>query len=58
MHFATMSQWLSPAKMDFACSAHYLDHIDALNLNVEQQTLLKEIPDATFKESVRDFMVN
>jgi hypothetical protein len=58
MHFATMSQWLSPAKIDFACSAHYLDHIDALNLTAEQQALLKEIPDATFKESVRDFMVN
>jgi methyltransferase-like protein len=58
MHFATMSQWLSPAKIDFACSAHYLDHIDALNLSAEQQRLLKEIPDATFKESVRDFMVN
>jgi hypothetical protein len=58
MHFATMSQWLSPAKIDFACSAHYLDHIDVLNLSTEQQALLKEIPDATFKESVRDFMVN
>jgi hypothetical protein len=58
MHFATMSQWLSPAKIDFACSAHYLDHIDAVNLSAQQQALIKEIPDATFKESVRDFMVN
>ena len=58
MHFATMSQWLSPAKIDFACSAHYLDHIAAVNLSAQQQALLKEIPDATFKESVRDFMVN
>jgi hypothetical protein len=58
MHFATMSQWLSPAKIDFACSAYYLDHIDAVNLSAQQQALLKEIPDATFKESVRDFMVN
>jgi methyltransferase-like protein len=58
MHFATMSQWLSPAKISFACSAHYLDHIDAINLTAEQQTMLKEITDSTFKESVRDFMVN
>ena len=58
MYFATMSQWLSPAKIDFACSSHYLDHIDALNLTAEQQNLVKEIPDVTFKESVRDFMVN
>jgi hypothetical protein len=58
MHFATMSEWLTPAKISFACSAHYLDHIDAVNLTAEQQALLKEIPDPTFKESVRDFMVN
>jgi hypothetical protein len=58
MHFATLSEWLSPAKMSYACSAHYLDHIDAINLTAEQQSLLEEIPDPTFRESVRDFMVN
>ena len=58
MHFATMSDWLSPAKISFACSAHYLDHIDAVNLTADQQALLKEISDPNFKESVRDFMVN
>ena len=58
MYFATMSQWLSPAKLSFACSAHYLDHINAVNLSPEQQAMLKEIPDPTFKQSVRDFMVN
>jgi SAM-dependent methyltransferase len=58
MHFATMAQWLEPAKISYACSAHYLDHVDAVNLSAEQQTLLKEIPDAMFRETVRDFMVN
>lgn len=58
MHFATMADWLSPAKVSYACSAHYLDHIDAVNLTAEQQAFLKEIPDAMFRESVRDFMVN
>ena len=58
MHFATMSQWLSPAKIDFACSANYLEHIDAINLTTGQQAMIKEITDPTFKESVRDFMVN
>ncbi len=58
MHFATMAEWLEPAKLSYACSAHYLDHIDALNLTVEQQNFLKEIPDSMFRESVRDFMVN
>ena len=58
MHFATMADWLEPAKLGYACSANYLDHIDAVNLTAEQQAFLKEIPDAMFRESVRDFMVN
>lgn len=58
MHFATLAQWLEPAKVGFACSANYMDHTDAVNLTAEQQQFLKEIPDAMFRESVRDFMVN
>jgi SAM-dependent methyltransferase len=58
MHFATMAQWLAPAKLQFACSAHVLDHIDAVNLGAEQQAFLKDIPDSMFRQSVRDFMVN
>ncbi len=58
MHFATMAEWLESAKLGYACSAHYLDHIDAANLTAEQQVFLSEIPDVMLRESVRDFMVN
>ncbi len=58
MHFATMAKWLEPAKLSYACSVNYLDFVDAVNLTAEQQVFLKEIPDAMFRESVRDFMVN
>lgn len=58
MHFATMADWLEPAKLQYACSAHYLDHIDALNLSADQQALLQEIPDPMFRESVCDFITN
>ncbi|WP_333873182.1 class I SAM-dependent methyltransferase [Methylobacter sp.] len=58
MSFSRMKQWLIPAKLDYACSAHYHDHINALNLTAEQQKLLGEIPDAMFRETVRDFCVN
>jgi SAM-dependent methyltransferase len=58
MPFSKMAQWLGPAKVDFACSADYLVHIDPINLTAEQQALLKEIPDAMFQQTVRDFMVN
>jgi SAM-dependent methyltransferase len=58
MPFSRMAQWLGPAKVGFACNADYLGHVDAVNLTAEQQALLKEIPDAMFRETVRDFMVN
>jgi hypothetical protein len=58
MHFATMASTLEPAKLQYACSAHYLDAIPAINLSQEQQALLNEIPDGTFRETVRDFMTN
>ena len=58
MSFSSMRGWLEGAKLSYACSAHLLDHVDALNLTQDQQTLLKEIPDPMFRETVRDFMVN
>lgn len=58
MHFGTMAEWLAPAKVNYACSAHYVDHIGAINLTAEQQAFLTEIPDVLFRETVRDFMIN
>ena len=58
MHFATMATWLEPAKLNFACSAQFLDHVEAVNLSKPQQVFLDEIPDAGLRQSVRDFMVN
>jgi SAM-dependent methyltransferase len=57
MPFSKMAQWLSAAKLDFACSANYLDNVNALNFTAEQQALLKDIPDAMFNQTVRDFIV-
>ncbi len=58
MYFATLAEWLAPAKLEYACSAHYTDHIDSVNLPTEQQAVLKALPDRLFRESVRDFMIN
>lgn len=58
MSFAKMGEWLGGAKLSYACSANYFDHVDALNLSPQQQTLLKEIPDPMFRQTVRDFCVN
>ena len=56
--FAEMARVLEAAKLTYACSAHYLDHIEVLNLTNEQQTFLTDIPDPMFRQTVRDFMVN
>jgi SAM-dependent methyltransferase len=58
MAFAKMAQWLAPAKVQWACSANYLDAIDAVNLTAEQQSLLADIPDPMFCQTTRDFCVN
>ncbi len=58
MHFGTMAVWMESAKLTYACSAHYLDYVDAVNLTTEQQAFLKDIHDPMFKQTVRDFMVN
>ncbi|MCD9473069.1 methyltransferase, partial [Photobacterium phosphoreum] len=58
MHFTTMGKWLADAKVQYTCSANYLDHIDAINLTAEQQEFLKDIPDLMLRETTRDFMVN
>lgn len=58
MHFATMAEWLEGAKVQFACSANYMDAIDVVNLTAEQQAFLKEIPDPMFRQTTRDFCVN
>ena len=58
MYFATVADKLKSAKVEFVCSAHYLDFIDVINLTPDQSKLLNEIQDSYFKESTRDFMVN
>lgn len=58
MHFSTMAQWLERAKLDYACSAIYLDQLNSVNLTEDQIKFLNEVPDVLLKESVRDFLVN
>jgi hypothetical protein len=58
MYFADMAKWLADAKMTFACSANYLDHINPINFTPEQAQLLADIPDRMLVETTRDFLVN
>lgn len=58
MHFATMAKWLEPAKVQFACSANFLENFDAINFTPEQQIFLDQITDPIFRETCKDFMTN
>jgi hypothetical protein len=58
MSFASMNSFLSETKLSYVCSAHYLDHVDAANLSDEQAAFLNEIPDPSFKETVRDLLTS
>jgi len=58
MAFADVTRALSSAKLQWACSAHYLDAVDAINLTEDQQRFLAGIPDPMFRQTVRDFCVN
>lgn len=58
MYFTDMAGYLEPAKLSFAASAHFNDYLDAINLTADHQALLKDIQDANFRQTVRDFMVS
>lgn len=58
MHFAAMADWLAPAKVAFAGSAHLLDHLAAINFTADQQKLLDGVRDPVLRETLRDFLVN
>lgn len=58
MYFSAMAELLEPAKIQYACSAHYTDHIDGVNMTEAQQALLAGISDQKFRETTRDFIVN
>lgn len=56
--FSKMAEWLKPAKVQWACSANYLDAVDAVHLNTDQQALLAGIADPVLRQTTRDFCVN
>jgi len=58
MSFSRMKEWLSAAKLQFACSAHFQDHLEAINITPEQQKFLAAIPDPMFRQTVLDFFTN
>jgi len=58
MFFSQVAEQLTGARLQFACSASLLEHVDLLHLSAEQQVLLQGIEDPLMRQSTRDLMVN
>lgn len=58
MHLSEVALQLASAKLQFACSASYLDSFDQMHITTEQKQVLDTIPDQLLREGVRDVMVN
>lgn len=58
MYFAQVAAMLGAAKLQFACSANYHEHVPAICVSPEQKKMLDETVDPNFRETVRDYMVN
>jgi SAM-dependent methyltransferase len=58
MYFSEVAEVLSGVKLNYACSAHFLDHVDTLNLSEAQQQYLRTISDPVLQQTARDFLLN
>ena len=58
MYFTDVVDALTPAKLDWACTAAPLDVLDGVNLSSEGQAFLATIEHPIMREQVRDYFVN
>ncbi|TBW36583.1 methyltransferase domain-containing protein [Siculibacillus lacustris] len=58
MHFAEVAEELAGAKLGYACSAAFFDHVDVLTHGEEQIRILESIRDVADRETMRDFFSN
>src|SRR5690606_27306962 len=58
MYFTDVVDALSPAKLDYACTATPLDTVDAVNLGPDGLKFLNTIDHPLLREQARDYFVN
>lgn len=58
MSFLDMSRWLDGAKLDFACSANFLEQVPNLTATSDQREFVNGIPDPMLRHQLIDFMSN
>lgn len=58
MYFAEVENWLSAAKLSFACFAHGVENFAVCQFDEAQTAFLNQIPSASFAQTVGDFLTN
>ncbi|HUZ12216.1 MAG TPA: class I SAM-dependent methyltransferase [Caulobacteraceae bacterium] len=58
MYFSDVHDWLSSAKLGYACAANTLEQIDGFNLTPPQREIVAQIPYTVLRETVRDYLLN
>ena len=58
MSFLDMARWLEQAKLGYACSANFLEHVPSLTMTSEQRKFVDGIPDPMLRHQLLDFMLN
>ncbi|WEF32941.1 class I SAM-dependent methyltransferase [Pseudoduganella chitinolytica] len=58
MSFPQVRQWLEPAKLDFACSATYIEHVESIILTPDQAEVLNTLTDPALRQLALDFVLN
>ncbi|UOP00832.1 class I SAM-dependent methyltransferase [Kingella potus] len=58
MYFSQIAQWLSDAKLSYACSTHYLEDFADCLFDSEQQAFFNGISRPDFAQTVKDYMLN
>lgn len=56
--FSSVASILEGAKLEYVCSANYLEHVDEINFTQDQRNLLSSIKEPMLRESIRDFILN
>ena len=58
MHFSDVAELLTEAKLEFSASATFSDLVDDITFTAKQRQFLSEIPEATLRETTKDFILN
>ncbi|WP_130471597.1 class I SAM-dependent methyltransferase [Candidatus Magnetaquicoccus inordinatus] len=56
--FSRMAEWLSPARLNYVCSAHPADNLYQERLSAAQVSFLAQISDPIVRETTLDLLVN